>query len=309
MMIRMRALFFGMPGAFSLLALDALLDAGLEPCAVVVPAPRDAPFAVRRASRPPPAGLIPLDAPQVAPSIVSRAWDRGLPVLELARERAPESLAALATLAPDAASVACWPRRIPSALLRLPRHGFLNVHPSLLPAYRGPEPLFWILRDGAAAGVTVHFMDARLDTGDIVVQRVVALPDGGSGADAEALLARTGGWLLAEALVGLASGTTARTPQPAGGTTFGAPQPADFTLEAGWSARRAFNFMRGTAEWGQPYLLLVAGTRLVLIEALAFDPHATLAAPLARDGDVVHIQLTPGVLTARAALAARTPVL
>lgn len=295
----MRSLFFGMLGAFSLQALDALLAAGQEVCAVVVPASRDAPFALRQPARPSQSRGIPLAGAYVTPSIVTRAWDLGLPVFELARERAPESLAALATLMPDVAGVACWPRRIPPALLSLLPHGFLNVHPSLLPAYRGPEPLFWVLRDAARAGVTVHVMDQQLDTGDIVAQQAIALPDGISGGAAEALLAAEGGRLLAVALDQLAAGSLSRRPQPPGGSTYGAPGQEDFSLDAGWTARRAFNFLRGTAEWGAPYPLVVGGERLLLLEALAFDAGATLGVPLVREGRVVRVQFSPGVLSAR----------
>ncbi|MEZ4833421.1 MAG: formyltransferase family protein [Caldilineaceae bacterium] len=61
-------------------------------------------------------------------------------------------------------------------------HGFLNLHPSLLPHYRGPDPIFWQLRDGVEPmGVTVHWMDVGVDTGDIAAQAPVALEDGLSG--------------------------------------------------------------------------------------------------------------------------------
>ncbi|MFO7167127.1 MAG: formyltransferase family protein [Chloroflexota bacterium] len=299
----MRAIFFGMPGAFSLAALDALLAAGRQVDAVVVPARRDAPFALRRADAPAPAGTIPLAGPGRAADIVARAWERGLPVLELARERAAEAREGLAALRPDVVCVACWPRRIPAELLALPPLGFLNVHPSLLPAFRGPEPLFWIFRSGAPAGVTVHFMDEGLDSGPIAAQEPVELPDGISGPEAEARCAGVGGRLLAEALRRLEAGALERRPQPPGGSAYGPPGPDDFTLDTGWPARRAFNFMRGTAEWGEPYPVVAGGERLLLIEALAFDPAAELGAPAVRSGEIARVQFAPGVLTALAAKA------
>lgn len=292
----MRVLFFGMDGVFSHAPLDALLAAGVEVCAVALPAPRESPFAVRHMR--PPAGLIPLAQPASQQGIAGRAWERGLPLLELARPAAPDSLATLRALRPDAACVACWPRRIPAALLTLPPHGFLNLHPSLLPNYRGPEPLFWVLRDGAQPGVTVHFMDAALDTGDIAAQAPLGLPDGVSLAQAERRCAEAGGRLLIDVLAQLAAGTLQRRPQPPGGSYYGAPGPADFTLDAGWSARRAFNFMRAAAEWGEPFTLVVGGEMLRLREALACEPGATIGAPFTRTGDTVRVQLADGVLVA-----------
>jgi methionyl-tRNA formyltransferase len=294
----MRVLYFGMAGAFSLAPLDALLAAGAQVCGVVLPAQPRAPYAVRRAMPPQPAGLIPL-APSAAPGIAARGWERGIPVFELARAAAPEALAVLRERDPDVACVACWPRRIPPALLALPRHGFLNLHPSLLPAHRGPEPLFWTLRAGHQPGVTVHAMSAALDAGDIAAQKAVDLPDGVSGPVAERICATAGGELLADVLARLADGSARLLPQPPGGSYEPTPAPEDFALDTSWPARRAFNFMRGTADWGEPYQLSVGGRRLLLLEALSYAPDASLAGPVLLEGDIAHVQLAPGVLTAR----------
>ncbi|MDO7846167.1 formyltransferase family protein [Hymenobacter sp. M29] len=95
----------------------------------------------------------------------------GLPVQRLHRPGLGAALAAwLAPLAPDAVLVLTLPWRIPAAVLALPRLGFLNVHFAALPGYRGPEPLFWQLRNGEAAGaVTIHRMEADFDTGPVLV--------------------------------------------------------------------------------------------------------------------------------------------
>src|SRR6185312_10369836 len=104
--------------------------------------------------------------------------------------------------------VACFSRRLPGTLLRLPRLGCLNVHPSLLPAHRGPDPLFWIFHDGdETGGVTIHLMDEGFDTGPIVLQENVALSDDTTEAVLDLVCARRGGELLAEALFELAAGT------------------------------------------------------------------------------------------------------
>lgn len=69
----------------------------------------------------------------------------------------------------DAVFVIAFPWRIPAAVLSLPKHGFFNFHPSLLPAYRGPDPIFWQLKnDEKQSGITVHAMDADFDTGPII---------------------------------------------------------------------------------------------------------------------------------------------
>src|SRR5438067_10696883 len=200
--VTLRVLFFGMEGRFSRAPLAALLVAELEVCAVVVPRPAGvagdgAPLRVL----PPPERRpreLPLATAASEPTIVGLAWAHGVPVLEVGRLAHPETLTALHDLRPDVLCVACFPRLLPRELLDLARHGGLNVHPSLLPAYRGPAPLFWVFhghtshspsastslpvrsastdaRPGAHlwlpneglgnAGVTVHVLDERADTG------------------------------------------------------------------------------------------------------------------------------------------------
>ncbi|UHG93781.1 methionyl-tRNA formyltransferase [Spirosoma oryzicola] len=95
----------------------------------------------------------------------------GVPLTWLHRQTLRTDL--LAWLGPDpldAVLVFTLPWRIPATVLSIPRQGFLNVHLAPLPAYRGPEPLFWLLRNGETAGaVTIHRMDANFDTGPVLL--------------------------------------------------------------------------------------------------------------------------------------------
>jgi methionyl-tRNA formyltransferase len=297
---KIRILFFGMRGATSAIVLRALLEAGFEVCGVVVAAGRFA-----RQTRPEPIvplvpPLIPLVGSGPGSTIEQIAQARGIPAFELRRAGAPETLETFARLWPDVACAACFPLRFPPALLKLPRHGFLNMHPALLPRHRGPEPLFWTFRAGEhESGVTIHFMDEQLDTGDIAVQAPVELPDGTSGAAAERMCAALGGELMVAALGALRDGTLARRPQPPGGSYEPRPAPDDWRIDSGWPARRAYNFMRGTAEWGQPYRVTIGEQELRLSTAIGFDAGATLRTAYTEDGDQVQIQFTPGVLRAR----------
>ena len=296
----MRVLFVGMPCATAAIVLEALVSAEIDLCGVALPA---GPWA--RANAPAPiARLRPpmLQLASAAPTLAERAWAHGLPVLEVRRAAAPETRAALATLRPDVACVACFPLRLPPALLDLPPHGFLNVHPSLLPAHRGPAPLFWAFRAGEdATGVTIHRMDAAFDSGPIVRQARFALPDGMSGAAAEAGTARLGAQLLLAALRDLEAGHLAAQPQPPGGSYQAWPGAGDWRIGADWPARRAFNFMRGTAEWGGRYPLRAGHADLLLAGALSYTAEGTLGAPAVAEGELVRVQLAPGVLVARLA--------
>jgi methionyl-tRNA formyltransferase len=295
----LRVLYLGTPGAFSRAPLLALIAAGCTICGVVVPAEHTAqpPIVplVNIGARSP----LPIANPYLAPTIVHTAWERGIPAFAAARLSDPTTQTTIADLQPDIACVACFPWRIPAALLRLAPLGWLNVHPSLLPAYRGPAPIFWALRNGEPTiGVTVHFMDQGFDTGEIAAQAPLVLPEGASGAQADGMCAALGARLLVETLLDLRRGTLARRRQPAGGAYHGWPTNEDWTLDTTWPARRAFSFMRGTDDWRHPYLVETGGARLVLTSALSYSASEKLDAPYLRSAGELAIQFTPGVLRA-----------
>jgi methionyl-tRNA formyltransferase len=84
----------------------------------------------------------------------------------------------LASVQPDLVVCMGFPWKIPPEALAVPRLGWLNGHPSLLPLHRGPIPVAWAIRNGdAEIGITFHFMDAELDTGPIFVQRAIPLEE------------------------------------------------------------------------------------------------------------------------------------
>lgn len=282
-------LFFAIPGPFSATPLAALLEAGAQIAAVVIPAGSGQAAPIER--------LVPRPTTK-AGGLLHLAQKAQLPVYAV-RELGTGAREWFTDLQPAVACVACWRQRIPPALLDMPRRGFLNVHPSLLPAYRGPYPLFWALRDGLReSGVTVHWMDAGLDSGDIALQAPLPLPEGVGPAVLDRAAGELGGKLLVETLRRLAAGALQRRPQPTGGSYRPAPCAADFVLDTGWSARRAFNFMRGTSDWAQPYPVQAGEEAIQLRQALGYDPGAHLPTPILRTADRVQLQFTPGVLIA-----------
>ena len=84
----------------------------------------------------------------------------------------------LRSLEPDLALCTGFPWKIPADALAVPTHGVVNGHPSLLPRYRGPSPVAWAIRNGESEiGFTLHYMDASLDTGNILGQARISLGD------------------------------------------------------------------------------------------------------------------------------------
>jgi methionyl-tRNA formyltransferase len=297
-----------MSNSFSYLVLQELVAARAAVTAVLLPSTHSQGAkepAITLLSQPllaPPVWLheIPLlSTHQQKHHVVQLAWERQLPVYLINRLNDPGTRETVRQLQPDLACVACFPWRIPQSILNIPSAGFLNIHPSLLPHYRGPAPLFWALRAGERqVGVTIHFMNEALDCGDIVRQERVDLPDGISGTAVEHLCAQIGGRLLAAALAQLAEGPLLRQPQPAGGSYQPWPASHDFQLATIWPAQRAFNFMKGTAEWQQPYTIDIGGERFSLKQATRYTPESTLPSPYTRAGSEIRIQFTPGVLQA-----------
>lgn len=122
---------------------------------------------------------------------------------------------ALEALAPDLFVVVSYGKIVPAALLALPRSGLsFNIHPSLLPLYRGATPLQSVLRDGRTeTGVTIIAMDAGMDTGDVLVQERTSIGAEEVYGELHDRLAVVGGRLLGEAIERLRDGALVRRPQ------------------------------------------------------------------------------------------------
>ncbi len=292
----MRILYFGMSGTFSQIPLAHLLANGVDVCGVVVPTGDEVGI------RPLPPPQINTDIPLLNPyfdrNIIQLGWQHGIPVWEVGDLSRPEVVAALSETKPDLAIVACFSKRIPQSLLETPTHDFLNLHPSLLPKYRGAQPLFWSFREGDSDnGVTLHFMDAGFDSGDIALQQRVTFPDGVSGNEADRICAELGGRMMVEAIGKLEGGKLERVRQTAVPSYAPNPTAADFVIETSWTARRAFNFMRGTAEWERLYaIILDDGRKVVVKTAVAFHPTEKLSQPVSYQQNRTFIQFQTGWL-------------
>ncbi len=145
-----------------------------------------------------------------------RDWTRQREVPSLVAQSGddPAVLAALRNLEPDLICISTFPWLLGSALLEIPRHGALNVHPSLLPRHRGPNPYFWTYYHGdSETGVTVHQASARADAGPILLQESFQLPRGQSVDRLHTQYAQLGAKLLREALGSFERAMQAATPQ------------------------------------------------------------------------------------------------
>jgi methionyl-tRNA formyltransferase len=294
----LRVVFFGMGGVFSLPPLAALVSASdMEVVAVI--APGEGPQSFRRRA-PLPARGLPL-LPRSPANIAALAHQEQIPVVEVSRLRDSEVVAAIADFKADVYVVACFPFLFPKELLEQAPMGCLNLHPSLLPRLRGPEPIFWIFReDPEAAGVTVHVMTEAADAGPIVATTPLTLEAGVTASAFELSAARVGGELLVQSLRGLSSGHLSPRSQPHDGSTAPAPSADDWVVEPTWPAVRAYRFIRGVAALGGPLAIrLEDGTVLPVREALGLEPEGGLAQAFERDAERVRVRFSPGIVTVR----------
>jgi methionyl-tRNA formyltransferase len=293
-------IYLGTTGAFSAPPLLALLRAGYDVRAVVLSA-LDGAQPVRRVPVTKATGRgrsLPLLTSRHNQNIVSIATERDIPIWEVGDPHARATRETLAGYAPDALCVACFARKLPASLLSLPRLGALNVHPSLLPDNRGPDPLFWTFwRGDEATGVTIHLMDERLDTGPILAQRGEPVPNGATEAALEARLATLGGELLVQSLGTLVDGSVHPQPQDEGrATSFPWPSAEDYVVTPAWPARRAYRFLTGVAQRPISARIALDGATFVTREALGYEAQARLDAPWRLEGDLLTARLSPGVL-------------
>lgn len=298
-------LFAGQSGPFAVATLRALLRvaasaqaAGARPAYRLVAilegagsksAPhRRASFGLgRRLGRPPPLAHS-LDLQTFAeamrvPYAFWRAGDGPHAALRLGR-------ASGATVAACAGFATLWPPELLATFTVA-----LNVHPSLLPRWRGPAPLFWWLRSGEPqTGVTVHGMTAAADAGPVFARAPIAPPWQADGPGLWTLCGEVGGRLLAGLL---ARPREAWRPLQAFGTPSWAPRPelrdATLTPEA-WPALGLLRFARGAPALG-PARLALDGVHYPLRGGVGHRPGARLPGSWVREGEVLWVQAQDGV--------------
>ena len=124
-----------------------------------------------------------------------------IPVFQPRKVRDPELVKELSGLGADVGVVVAFGQILPKSLLDSPKYGCLNVHASLLPAYRGAAPIQWAILNGdEETGVTIMQMDAGLDTGDILTKETVKIESDETGGSLHDKLSEVGGRLLVETL-------------------------------------------------------------------------------------------------------------
>jgi methionyl-tRNA formyltransferase len=178
-----------------------------------------------------------------------------LPVHQPEKIRAPELQQLLTELAPDVTVIIAYGQIIPGQLLAIPKYGWINLHASLLPKYRGAAPINWAIANGETrTGLTTMRINVGMDSGDILFQRQMEIGPAETASELAARMSEAGAPLMEETIHGLAAGKIIARPQDHTQATL-APmlKRADGRIDWTSAAQEIYNRMRGFAPWPGAY--------------------------------------------------------
>ena len=239
----------------------------------------------------------------LTPPAVKRAAERlGLPIAQPVKVRPPEVAAMLRATGAELGVVVAYGKILPPAILTAFPRGCINVHGSLLPAYRGAAPIQWAVIDGrATTGVTIMQLDEGMDTGPMLLTRALAIGAEETAGELFARLAPLGAAALVDAIAGLAAGTLAPVPQPAEGASHARMLTKDDgAIDFARPAAVVAAHLRGVDPW--PGAVARLGGELVKLHGARAVERAVDAAPgtvLAIDGDGAHVACAEGAVIVR----------
>ena len=282
-----RTVFFG-SGAFAVPILEALLELPAIQAVGVVTAP----------GRPAGRGAAPTATP-----IALVAREHGLTVLEPASLQDAAAATSIGDLRPDLGVLADYGRIVPQAILDVPAHGFLNIHPSLLPRHRGATPIAGaILAGDTRTGVTIIRMDAGLDTGPLVASESFLLDGTETAPEIEARAATIGANLLVRIVPRWLAGKIAPVTQDEAAASVTRPlRREDGRLAPNLAAVELERRVRALQPWPGAWLELTGsrevGERVAVLRAAVAPPRiGDVAATLVDDDGGVAIATGSGRL-------------
>lgn len=190
--------------------------------------------------------------------VKTEALRLGLPVLQPDKLRGSQQLDDLLSMNPDILITAAFGQLLPKELLEAPKYGCLNVHASLLPAYRGGAPIHQAVMDGKSeTGVTIMYMAEKLDAGDIISQKAIPIGETDTTGMLFESLSIVGRDLLKETLPTVLDGTNARIVQDEKLVTFARNISREQErIDWNQSAQEIFNHVRGLNPWPVAYTTL-----------------------------------------------------
>ena len=261
----MKVVYMGTPD-FAVDTLQAIVDAGHE-VALVVTQPDKAKGRGKKLCYTP---------------VKEKALECHLEVAQPEKVREESFVERLKAIAPDVIVVVAFGQILPESILNIPKYGCINVHASLLPAYRGAAPIQWAVIDGLAeTGVTTMYMEKGLDTGDIICQSRIPLAADETGGSLFDKLAKEGASLLVRTLKMLEDGTATRTKQDDSRSSYAKMLSKDMgCLDFSKDAVILERLIRGLNPWPSAYTAIQGKTlKIYIAEVVAEEACTTGAAP------------------------------
>ena len=213
------------------------------------------------------------------------AMRHGIEVFQPVKIRQEENVELLRRLHPDFIVVAAFGQIIPQAILDIPAYGCLNVHASLLPAWRGAAPIQWSIISGdSETGVTIMKMNAGLDTGDIISQEAVRIRKDETGGSLFDRLMPVGAELLLRTMREIEAGRAVPRPQPEKSTT---PYASMLTKKSGlvdWTRRadEIERMIRGLSPWPSAYTFKQDTVQQAVLDSRDADANSVGAGTIVR---------------------------
>lgn len=248
----MRIVFMGTPD-FALTALEAIYEAG-----------HDIALVVSQPDKPSGRGYV------LTPSPVKKfATEKGIEVITPKTMRDEETEKILRFVQADVFVVAAFGKILPQNILDIPPHGCICIHASLLPALRGAAPINRAVMEGhTEGGITIMYMDAGIDTGDIILQRSIPITENMTAGEYHDEMARLGGELILEYLSLASEGKATRTPQTEEGSSYAAKIDKKEAYEDfSRTAKQTHDRIRGLAPYPGAYAVL-NGKRIKFLQSV-----------------------------------------
>lgn len=178
-------------------------------------------------------------------------------ILTLQPEHIRDSVDEILTLEPDLIVTCAYGQILPREILDYPKYGCINVHASLLPKYRGGAPIHRAIMNGATkTGITIMYMNTRMDEGDIISQAEVEITETETASTLHDKLSILGANLLMETLPDILNGTNTRTPQDSSKATYGfIIKREDERIDFRKTKKEIYNQIRGLNSWPGSYCI------------------------------------------------------
>ena len=253
--------FFGRRCSFTAIPFARLLRAGIDVKALFLSSPAPIGETVRlRRFRPS------ITIGNMTDSVERIAGEHGIPLYDVRRPLSSELRVVLHEQRPDLLVAACFPWRIPRPIRETARLGGINLHPSRLPRFRGPDPLFWAYRTGEREwGVTVHQLCDFFDAGAILGQTGFAITDEMPGDQLERHAAQLGAELLLNVIARVNMDALPGSVQNESIASYQTwPNAGELLIDRDWNTQRVINFVVGVRPLGyEPAINTSRGSHLI----------------------------------------------